>query len=254
MGEIVVLGSGAAITDENHKHTHLFFREGAAGLLVDCGSDPVIHLPKAGIEINSITDILFTHFHPDHISGAPLLLMDMWLLGRKTPLNLYGLQHTLDCLEALMDMYNWRKWPDFYPIHFHRLPEESMTTMMENEAFRVITSPVKHMVPTVGVRVEFFAQNTVAAYSCDTEPCPQVVQLAAGADVLLHESFGEGLGHSSSAQAAEIAAEAGTKKLYLIHYDALAGETAQAEMIADAKAAFPGEVCLAEDLMVIPVG
>ena len=254
MGEIVVLGSGAAITDENHKHTHLFFREGDSGLLVDCGSDPVIHLPKAGIEINSITDILFTHFHPDHISGAPLLLMDMWLLGRTEPLNLYGLTHTLDCLEALMDMYNWRKWPDFYPVHFHRLPEEPLTPMMENHAFRVFTSPVKHMVPTVGVRVEFFAQSTVAAYSCDTEPCAQVVQLAAGADVLLHESFGEGLGHSSSAQAAEIAAEAGTKKLYLIHYDALAGDTAQAEMIADAKAAFPGEVCLAEDLMVIPLG
>ena len=99
-----------------------------------------------------------------------------------------------------------------------------------------------------------FDQKTVAAYSCDTEPCPQVVQLAAGADVLLHESFGEGFGHSSSVQAAEIAAEAGTKSLYLIHYDALAGETAQAEMITDAKAAFPGEVCLAEDLMVIPLG
>lgn len=253
MGEIIVLGSGAAITDEDHKHTHLFFREGDAGLLVDCGSDPVIHIPKAGIDLNAITDILFTHFHPDHISGAPLLLMDMWLMGRTSPLNIYGLAHTLDCLEALMDMYNWRKWPDFYPVNFHRLPEEPMTLAMENDAFRVIASPVKHMVPTIGVRVEYKSTGKAAAYSCDTEPCAQVVQLAGGVDVLLHESSGEGVGHSSASQAAEVAIEAGAKKLCLIHYDPRLGEAVHAEMIAEAKKVFSGEAVLARDLMIIPV-
>lgn len=254
MGEIVVLGSGSAVPDEHHEHTHLFVREGEQGLLIDCGSNPVLHLPKAGIEINSITDILFTHFHPDHISGAPLLLMDMWLLGRSTPLHLYGLKHTLDCLETLLDLYNWKAWPDFYPVHFHRFPDEPLTPVLENDGFRVFASPVKHMVPTVGVRIEFLLSQKSAAYSCDTEPCPQVVQLASGADLLIHESAGEGVGHSSAEQAAEIASEAGVQRLYLIHYDGRAGKAALDAMADSARGAFHGEVHLAEDFMVISVG
>lgn len=254
MGEIIVLGSGAAVPDENHEHTHLFFREGQRGLLIDCGSNPVLHLPKAGIQLDTLTDIFFTHFHPDHISGAPLLLMDLWLMGRKEPLNLYGSAHTLSRLQTVMDLYEWKAWPDFYPVHFHPVAEDTLVPVLENESFRVHATPVKHMVPTLGVRVEFLRSGRTVAYSCDTEPCSQMVQMAAGVDILIHESSGEGKGHSSSEQAAEIALEAGAGTLYLIHYDGRAGQTALDEMAARARQVFGGEVHLAQDFMVIPVG
>jgi len=48
-----------------------------------------------------------THFHPDHVSGIPLFLMDMWLRGRKNPLQIYGLPHAIDRLENLMDAFLW---------------------------------------------------------------------------------------------------------------------------------------------------
>lgn len=251
MGEIIILGSGAAVPDDQHEHTHLFVREGEHGLLIDCGSHPVLHLPKAGIDLNTITHILFTHFHPDHISGAPLLLMDMWLLGRTAPLHVYGLEHTLTRLETLMEMYEWKAWPDFYPVHFHHLPEVPMQDLLQNTGFRVQVSPVKHMVPTLGVRVEFANGGKVMAYSCDTEPSPQVVALAAGANVLIHEAAGAGKGHSSAEQAAEIAAEARVETLYLIHYDGRAGAAALDRMAASAGEIFPGPVHLAQDMMVI---
>ena len=105
------------------------------------------------------------------------------------------------------------------------------------------------MVPTIGLRMEFKEPNKVATYSCDTEPCEEVLRLARGADILIHEASGEVIGHSSSRQAAEIAAEAGVGQLYLIHYPT--GEFWQDNLLEDARSHFDGEVVLAKDLMIL---
>ena len=85
------------------------------------------------------------------------------------------------------------------------------------------------------------------AYSCDTEPCDQVVELAGGADVLLHESTGEGFGHSSAFQAGAVAQKAGAKALYLIHYPP--EKFGSQELICDAAANFRGEVKFTVDFL-----
>jgi ribonuclease Z len=108
--------------------------------------------------------------------------MGMWLLGRKRKLNIYGLHHTLDRMEDLMGFYEWSSWPDFFPVAFHRLPNRAKITVIENGEFRMLASPVQHLIPTIGLRVEFL-QVSKAAYSCDTEPCQAVIDLASGADV-----------------------------------------------------------------------
>ena len=90
----------------------------------------------------------------------------------------------------------------------------------------------------------------MAAYSSDTNPVEQMVRLAAGADVLIHEAGGSFQGHSTSAEAGEIASQAQAGKLYLIHYSMYGGKTA-ASIISGAENTFPGEVVLAEDLMEI---
>ena len=87
------------------------------------------------------------------------------------------------------------------------------------------------------------------AYSCDTEPCDQVVELAEGVDILLHESTGEGFGHSSAFQAGEVAQKAGAKVLYLIHYPP--EEFGSQELICEAAANFQGEVRFTEDFLVL---
>jgi ribonuclease Z len=85
------------------------------------------------------------------------------------------------------------------------------------------------------------------AYSCDTEPCPQVVTLASGVDVLIHEAAGNSPGHSSASQAGEIAREAEVGSLYLIHYRT--GGYDSHHLVSEAQEKYSGKVALAEDFM-----
>jgi ribonuclease Z len=168
-------------------------------------------------------------------------------MGRKTPLNVYGLHHTLDCVEQMMGLYEWGDWPDFFPVAFHRLPNQEMVLVLENGEFRIFSSPVKHIVPTIGLRIESFRTGKAVAYSCDTEPCSQTINLGENVDILLHEATGGSFGHSSAAQAGEVAAKAKAGSLYLIHYPPnLFGSQ---DMLTAAKANFSGEVRFAEDFL-----
>ncbi len=250
MAKLVILGSSNAIPDEQHENTHLAVLGQDYSLLIDCVSNPVVRLPKAGIDINRLTDMILTHFHPDHVSGVPLLLMNMWLQGRKSPLNIYGLHHTLNRIEDLMGFYDWESWPNFFPVVFHRLPQEEMVPVLSNPEFRVFSSPVQHLVPTIGLRIEFPQTGRTLAYSCDTEPCPQVIHLASGADVLIHEAAGPSAGHSTAAQAGSAAREAEVGCLYLIHYRT--GDFDPCSLVDEARKVYPGEVLLAKDFLEIP--
>jgi ribonuclease Z len=218
-------------------------------VLVDCASNPVTQLKKAGVDLELISDLILTHFHPDHVSGAPLLLMSMWLLGRKKPLRLYGLKTTMQRLRTMMDLYEWKNWPDFFPVEFVDLPDRELSQVIDAADLKIYSSPVQHLLPTIGLRIEFYPEGKTLAYSCDTEPCPQVVRLAKGADILLHESTGASKGHSSALQAVEIFQEADAKELYLIHYSARGAQLEQMLKAASEKSARP--VRLTYDLMSI---
>jgi hypothetical protein len=89
-------------------------------------------------------------------------------------------------------------------------------------------------------------------YSCDTEPCPEVERLAAGADILLHEAAGPFAGHSSATQAGDAARQAEVGVLYLIHYPT--GRFASGDPLSEAKTRFQGATYLATDLMEINLG
>ncbi len=249
MPKVIILGSSNAIPSAEHENTHMVVVGRERVVLVDCVSDPILRLEKAGLDYNDVTDLILTHFHPDHVSGVPLLLMDMWLMGRRKPLNVYGLHHTLDRIEDLMGFYGWSEWPDFFPVAFCRLPGQERTLVLDCPDFRVFSSPVRHLLPTVGLRFEFNHNGKVMAYSCDTEPCPQVVRLAEGADVLIHEAGGPVRGHSSAEQAGEVASQAEAGALYLIHYPT--GKFAKGDPAAEAARRYQGSIRLAEDFMVL---
>jgi len=210
-----------------------------------------VRLEQAGVDFNELTDIIITHFHPDHVSGVPLLLMDMWLMGRTKPINIYGLHYTMDRLESLMGFYGWAEWPNFFSVGFYRLPEVELAHVLDCPDFKIRSSPVHHMIPTIGIRVESKKPDKVFAYSCDTEPCEQTVRLAAGADILIHEAGGASFGHSSAEQAGEIATKAEVGKLYLIHYPT--GRFAKGDIAAEASKTFQGDVVVAKDFMTIEI-
>jgi ribonuclease Z len=252
MTKLIILGSSAAIPSQTHANSHMAFKGNKGVVLVDCSGTQILRLERAGIDIEEVSDIILTHFHPDHVGGVPLLLMNMWLLGRQEALRIYGLHHCLERLEDMMSSYHWDNWPGFFPVAFHRLPERERVFVLEHGELQFFSSPVRHVVPTIGLRFEFREGEKTVVYSSDTEPCESIVRLAQGADVLIHEAGGEMVGHSSARQAGSVAQEANVGRLMLIHYPTQEGDPE--ELLAEAQDAYDGEVVLAEDFMEIELG
>ncbi len=249
MSKLIFLGTANSISDEEHENTHMILVGKERSILIDCVNSPILRIQHAGVDINDVTDLIATHFHPDHISGVPQLLLNMWLMGRKRPITIYGLAYTLDRIEEMMELYGWTEWPGFYKVTFKQVEAKELATVLENEDFRILSTPVQHFIPTIGLRIEFRKTGKVVAYSCDTEPCAQVVRLAAGADLLIHEASGALPGHSSAGQAGEAASKAEVGALYLIHYPT--GQYATGDICAEARRTFHGPVTQAEDYMTL---
>jgi len=96
------------------------------------------------------------------------------------------------------------------------------------------------------------------AYCLDTRPCAAAIELARGVDLLIHEAtYTEELaaeareyGHSTAAQAARTAREAGARRLLITHFSTRYPDPAI--LLEEARAIFP-ETILAEDLMEIQI-
>lgn len=247
MAHIIILGTANALPDAQHENSHMVVVQGERAVLVDCAGSTFLRLQQAGVELDSLSDIILTHFHPDHAAGMPLLLMDLWLLGRKRAITIHGLAHTLERFEKMMGLYDWQAWPGFYPVNLRKAPNEEGAALIEEDDFRVLSSPVKHLLPTIGLRFEFIESKKSVAYSCDTEPCEAVARLAAGVNALIHEAAGATVGHSSAAQAAQIARQAETRRLFFIHYPTATHGGSSEKMLEEARREFQGEVSLLQD-------
>ena len=248
--KVVILGSAGAVGDERHANTHMVLVAQERMILIDCPGEPLLRLKAARLDYHHLTDMILTHFHPDHVSGVPHFLMNLWLLGRKNSLPIYGLAHTIERTKKLVDLFELLNLPGFFPVDFIQLPEKEMYPVLESEDVRIYSSPVRHIIPGLGLRVEARLSGKSLAYSSDTEPCPEVVRLGYQSDVLIHEATGAGFGHSSAGQAGEIAHQARVKRLVLIHYPVI-DQTDLRQKVNQAMEHFSGEVGLAEDLMQI---
>ncbi|NNE33997.1 MAG: MBL fold metallo-hydrolase [Rhodothermales bacterium] len=195
----------------------LAFTDAASTFLVDCGGDTMHRLLSAGIDPNTVFALVITHTHPDHISGFPLLMEKLWLHGRRRPLPVYGIRDVIVLAKHLWEAFEMAGWKDFPDIEWNEIPHEPDVTVFANHTWKVTASPGKHSIPVIGLKVESRTSGRFAVYSCDTEPCETITALAQGAEILLHEANGNGPGHSSAEQAAEIAAEANVRNLVLVH-------------------------------------
>lgn len=246
MARVVILGSAAAVNDARHDYTHfLLIGKEDSPILIDAGSNPLGKIKNLGIDDDSLQDVILTHFHPDHVAGVPNMMMHMWLLGRKAPMRIYGLHHCINRIEDTMEAYGWQEWPNFFPVSFQRVSERDDVIILENRDFVITTYPVKHFVPTVGMRILNKHNGRVLGYGCDTEPCAGVRKIAKDVDILIHEAAGPPPGHSTARQAGEIAAECGAKSLYLIHYQVW--NTDPTPLVGEAARVYDGPIHLCQD-------
>jgi ribonuclease Z len=217
-------------------------------VLIDSGSNPLISLKRAGLSADQLRTLILTHFHPDHISGVPNLLMGLWLMGRTQPLVIQGLHVTLDKIHALMNLFEWKDWPGFYSVTFEPVQPLAGSTILEMPDLRIQMSPAHHLVPSIALKVTTQPGGKTLVYSSDTSPSDAVAQLARGADVLVHEVAGAASGHSSPAMAGSIARQAGVGRLALIHYHTYLDPK---DLIAEARSTYSGPITVLRDLDVI---
>lgn len=148
MLDICLLGSGGMMPLPYRWLTSLMARYNGSSLLIDCGEGTQIAIKEKGWSFKPIDVICFTHFHGDHISGLPGLLLTMGNAERTEPLTLIGpkgLERVVNALRVIA--------PELpFPIIFKEIngPEEAFSL----NGYRLKAFRVNHNVPCYGYTLE----------------------------------------------------------------------------------------------------
>jgi len=90
MLDIALLGCGGMMPMPGRFLTSLYMRHNGRFALIDCGEGTQVSLRILGWGFKNIDVIMFTHFHADHITGLPGLLLTIGNSGRDEPVTLIG--------------------------------------------------------------------------------------------------------------------------------------------------------------------
>ncbi len=160
--------------------------------------------------------LLLSHFHLDHLIGLHTLPKSHFKRGL-TILGQPGIAQALD--DLLSPTFSIPLSKISYPVCVNELNGH-----MPSLPFHLTALPLIHSGPCLGYRIQY--DRRVIAYCTDTGYCDNAVELSKGADLLLTEcSLAPGVEahpgwpHLSPTEAAQIAKEAGAKRLLLIHFD-----------------------------------
>lgn len=209
-------------------------------LVIDLGNGSFGQLQRY-VTMDAVDAICLSHLHGDHCLdlGAYAVARHYRPGGPLPTLPVYGPRETVQRLAPVFGTVD--------EILAERFAFRDLDTgKREIGPFAVTTDRMNHPVETFGFRVEHNGWSV--AYSADTGESEALVDLAAGADLLLAEaSFLDspanprGL-HLSARQAAEHAARAGVKELVLTH---LVAWNDPDQTLAEAEAGFDGPLSLA---------
>ena len=154
MIDVCLLGCGGMMPLPKRFLTALLLRYEGKCILVDCGESTQVALHLSGFSTKSIDHILITHFHGDHVSGLPGLLLTIANHHREDPLHIWGgkgLGRIVSGLTVICD-----KLP--YELVIHELPFNEASSF-DICGIRVKTLPVKHRVPCLAYTFELDRQG-----------------------------------------------------------------------------------------------
>ena len=136
MLDVCLLGTGGMMPLPKRYLTSLMVRYNGSSLLIDCGEGTQVSIREKGWSVNPIDTICFTHYHGDHISGLPGLLLSMGNAERVKPLTLIGpkgLEKVVNCLRVIA--------PELpFDIIYKEIDENEFSTDIDGltlEAFKV---------------------------------------------------------------------------------------------------------------------
>jgi len=240
-------GSGGSVVTRNRCCPSILVNE---EVLIDCGSGSLRNLRSQEVELTGIEEVLLTHSHADHISDLVPLLWAMRCDLRTSPLLIAGPMGIKAQVASLLELYHTPKdWLNF-PIEFREIEGEV-------EFGYVATCRVNHTIPAVAYRI---SDGGGLCYSGDTRFSPELVSLAKGCEVLVHESvfleeqrkYAAMTGHSTPKDAARVAVKADVNKMILFHLSPRY-ESMEKKYLRQASAEFNGDLEVAQDLMKIEV-
>lgn len=151
MIDVCLLGTGGMMPLPYRYLTSLMLRYNGKGILVDCGEGTQVALRKKGWSPKPVDVILFTHYHADHISGLPGMLLTMGNAERTEPVLMAGpkgLSRIVNSLRVIA--------PELpFEIQFLELSEREQTFDLPGEKdFHIHAFRVSHNVPCYGFAFE----------------------------------------------------------------------------------------------------
>lgn len=148
MLDVCLLGTGGMMPLPYRWLTALMVRYNGSSILIDCGEGTQIAIKEKGWSFKPIDVICFTHYHGDHISGLPGMLLTMGNADRTEPLTLIGpkgLERVVNALRVIA--------PELpFQIKFIEITEPEQ--VLEMNGYRLKAFKVNHNVPCYGYSLE----------------------------------------------------------------------------------------------------
>jgi len=247
--------------------------------VVDCGYGVIRQLVDAGIEVHEVRTILITHNHSDHMLELGPLVYSAWAGGLREPIEVWGPPPVSKIVASFLESVAYdidirvgdEGRPDLRKLV--RVYEfEPPGPVFEADGLKVSATKVRHPPLTHAYAYRFDTPGRSIVLSGDTTYSPELIALARGADVLVHEAMHLAsidrlldrvpnapalrkilIGyHTTTEQLGHVAAEAGVKTLVLSHFvpgdDPSITDAMWAEGV---RKNFAGEIVVGRDLMTI---
>jgi ribonuclease BN (tRNA processing enzyme) len=248
--------------------------------VIDCGYGITRQLVYAGIEPHEVRTILVTHNHSDHMLELGPLMYSAWAGGLREPIDVWGPPPVGRIVASFFDYMAYdinirigeQGRPDLRKlVRVHEF-EPRPGPVLEADGLKVSATKVRHPPITHAYAYRFDTPGRSIVLSGDTTYSPELIALASGADVLVHEvmhlaSIERLLSrvpnaptlrkvlmdyHTTTEQLGHVAAEAGVKTLVLSHFvpgdDPSITDAMWAEGVREN---FAGEIVVGRDLMTI---
>ena len=147
MLDICLLGTGGMMPLLHRYLTSLMVRCDGSSLLIDCGEATQLAIKKAELPTKPIDYILFTHFHADHISGLPGLLLFFFFFDRTEAITIAGpkgVERVVNCLRVIAN-----ELP--FEIKFIELDDND--GFFDLKPFRIQYFKLKHKLTCIGYNI-----------------------------------------------------------------------------------------------------
>ena len=153
MLDICLLGTGGMMPLPGRWLTSLMTRYNGSNLLIDCGEGTQIAIKEKGWTVKPLDVICFTHYHADHISGLPGLLLAMANAERTEPVTMVGprgLERVVNGLRVIA-----AELP--FEIKFIEITEAER--VLELAGYRITAFRVSHNMICYGYSLEILRQG-----------------------------------------------------------------------------------------------